>query len=269
MKFGGRGPSHFAAGMSTVARIAASALGISLLTAGAVAVFVTSNSVGSAALIAAGTVIVALSLLANQLESLEGGGFKIQLKAVASKLEEARLADAAGDPAEAAELRAEAQLLLAAMGPIAAEYEQVRASSPHGRERTEKMGELVQQAQQMAKLGFVDPKAIEQLFDSGQDGNRIMALGLMRGEPRLASTNIVVKAIRQPRSSFEQWQALRVSRDMVKKGDVPPGDLDAIRDAIAVAEANGSLGNASDTSRVRLAGQILQEMGADQRKGAG
>lgn len=262
MQLGGRRASHFPTGTSTAARVAAAVLGVALLVTGAVAVFVTANSVGSAALIAAGTVVVALALLADQLESLEGGGLKIQLGAVASKLEQARLADAAGDPAEAAELRAEAQLLFAAMEPIAAEYEQVRESSPYGRERTEKMSELVYQAQQMAKLGFVSPEAIEQLFHSGQDGNRIMALGLMSGEPRFADTRIIVKVIRQPRSSFEQFHALRVCRDLVDGGHVSSGETAAIREAIAVAEANGSIGTPADRSRVKLADHILQAMPA-------
>jgi hypothetical protein len=183
MQPGGRRSPRFATATSTAARVGAFVLGIALLTTGAVAVFVTTNSVGSSTLIAAGTVIIALALFANQLESLEGGGFKIQLRAVASKLEEARLADAVGDTEEAAKLRDEAQLLIAAMEPIATKYEEIRQSSPYGRERTEKMVELVRQARQMAKLGFVSPEAIEQLFNSGQDGNRIMALGLMRGDP--------------------------------------------------------------------------------------
>ncbi|HET9254693.1 MAG TPA: hypothetical protein VFO16_05770 [Pseudonocardiaceae bacterium] len=236
-----------------------SVLGISLLATGAVAVFVTTNSVGASALIAAGTVVIALALFANQLESVEGGGVKLQLRAVESKLEEARLADAAGDIENAARLRTEAQLLFSAIEPIASKYEEIRESSPYSRERTEKMSDLVRQARQMANLGFVSPEAIEQLFDSDQDGNRIVALGLMRGEPRYANANIAVKAIRRPRSGFEQYQALRICQDLVA-GNAGPGELKAIREAIAVAGANGSL----DTRR-DLADEILAAMVADQR----
>jgi len=262
MQSEGRRPTRSVVATSTAVRIGASVLGISLLATGAVAVFVTTNSVGSSALIAAGTVVIVLALFANQLESIEGGGVKIQLGAVASKLEEARLADAAGDTEEAAKLRAEAQLLFSAIEPIAAKYEEIRESSPYGRERTEKMSDLVQQARQMAKLGFVNTEAIEQLFNSDQDGNRIMALGLMRGEPKYANTNIVVKVIRRPRSSFEQYQALRACQDLVG-GNVSSGELKAIRDAIAVADANGSLHKA-DRSRWDIADQILKAMLAGQ-----
>jgi hypothetical protein len=261
----GRRPTRFLTTPSTIARIGASALGISLLVTGAVAVFATTNSVGSSALIVAGTVVIVLALFANQLESVEGGGFKIQLHAVASKLEEARLADAAGDTEEAGKLRAEAQLLFAALEPIAAQYEEIRQGSPYGRERTQKMAELVRQARQMATLGFVSTEAIEQLFNSGQDGNRIMALGLMRGAPKFADANIAAKVIRQPRSSFEQYQALRVTQELVR-GSVSPDDLKAISEAIAVAEANGSLREKSDSSRSNIADQILKAMPTDQRR---
>jgi hypothetical protein len=233
---------------------------MALLGTGAVAVFRTTNSIGSATLVAAGTVIAALALFGDQLESLEGGGVKIRLRAVASKLEQARLADAAGDAQGAAELRAQAQLLMAAIEPIAGQYEKVRETTPAGRERTSRMGGLVDQAQQMAKLGFVNEDAIEQLFGSGQDGNRIMALGLMLGDPTIASADILTKVIRQPRSNFEQWHALRVSLDLVTAGHPTTETVTEIREAVEVARANGSLGSMTDPSRARLADKILSAM---------
>ncbi|MGH3798237.1 MAG: hypothetical protein ACRDSP_25585 [Pseudonocardiaceae bacterium] len=189
-----------------------------MLAAGAVAVFVTTNSVGASALVAAGVVMVVVGLFANQLESVEGGGFKLQLAAVAAKLQEADQADASGDAEGAERLRREAQLLLVAMEPIATRYEAVRESGPHGRVRTVAMVELVEQAKKMAQFDFVSTEAVGELFRSGQDGNRITALGLMRGNPQLASISIVTDAIRRPRSSFEQWQALRVCQDIVRRG---------------------------------------------------
>jgi hypothetical protein len=242
--------------ISPVARVVALVIGTALLVAGTVAVFRTTNSVGSATLVAAGTVIAAFALFGDQLESLEGGGVKIQLRAVASKLAQARRADAAGNAEEASDLRAEAQLLFAAIEPIAAQYEEVRQSTPYGRQRTSRMGELVDQAQEMAKLGFVTPEGVERLFHSGEDGNRIMALGLMRGDPAIANSSIVTSVIRKSRSSFEQWHALVVSLDMISAGHATPDDVSAIRDAIEIARGNGSLGSPKDRSRIRLADRI-------------
>ena len=86
----------------------------------------------------------------------------------------------------------------------------------------------------------------------------------MRGEPKYANANIVVKVIRRPRSGFEQYEALRVCQDLIG-GDVSSGELKAIRDAIAVADANASLRNDADRSRWDIADQILKAVPAGQR----
>lgn len=244
---------------ATLARLGVALAGIALLAAGAVAVFVTTNSAGASALVAAGTVMVALALFANQIESVEGGGFKLQLGAVAAKLREADEADALGDVEGAERLRREAQLLLVATEPIATRYEAVREGGPHGRARTQAMEELVDQARKMAELDFVSTDAVAELFRSGQDGNRVTALGLMRGNPRLVSLPILTEAVRRPRSNFEQWQALRICLDLVRQG-CEPAQCEEIREAISVARANGSIGGGRDQSRIRLAQRIADAM---------
>jgi hypothetical protein len=243
----------------TLTRLGVALIGVALLVAGAVAVFVTTNSAGASALVAAGTVMIALALFANQLESIEGGGFKLQLGAVAAKLREADQADASGDAESAERLRREAQLLLVAMEPIATRYEALRESSPHGRARTRAMGELVEQAKKLAEFDFVNSEAVEELFRSGQDGNRITALGLMLANPRLVSVPILTEAIRRPRSSFEQWHALRICLDLVRQGGQPAQHKE-IRDAISVARANGTISGERDQSRSRLAQRIADAM---------
>ncbi|HEX5114736.1 MAG TPA: hypothetical protein VFW65_06015 [Pseudonocardiaceae bacterium] len=246
---------------TTLARLGVAMVGIALLAAGAVAVFVTTNSAGSAALVVAGGVLLVVTLFANRLESVEGGGIKLVLDRAQAKLHQADEADASGDAEGADRLRREAELLLTAMEPLATRYEQVRANSPGGRARTNAQGDLVDQARKMARLDFVTPEAVVELFRSGQDGNRITALGLMQGNPRLASLDIVTDAVRLPRSSFEQWHALRVGLDLVEGGRSDAHD--PIRDAIEVARANGTLGvHTRDQSRVRLAQRIAKAMEA-------
>jgi hypothetical protein len=238
---------------------AAGAMGMVLLTTGAVAVFVTANSSGSAALVAAGTALLVIAIMGSRLETVEGGGVKFQLRAaVAAKLEEARQADAAGDPGRAEDLRKEAQLLFSNMQPIAARYEEVRKGLPSG-ERTARMSELLKQARNMAYLDFVSPEAVHELFQSGSDGNRITALGLMRGKPQLANLEIVEGAVRARRSGFEQWQALRVAQQMIASG-ASSQTRTAIHDAIEFARSQGTLVRGSDTSRLKLATEILVKM---------
>ncbi len=246
-------------GPSTLARLGIALVGVGLLAAGAVAVFVTTNSAGSSTLVAAGTVLIGVAVFANRLESIEGAGVKIQLGAVTAKLQEADQADAMGDTEAAKRLRHEAQLLLVAMKPIATQYEALRENSPHGRDRTIEMGKLVEQAKEIAQFDFVSAEAASELFRSGQDGNRITALGLMLGDSRFTSIPIVTEVIRQPRSNFEQWHALRICLDVVEQEN-QLAQHEAIRAAISVAEANGSLGSGHDQSRIRLAKRVLDAM---------
>ncbi|MFF0144383.1 hypothetical protein ATK36_3442 [Amycolatopsis sulphurea] len=203
--------------------------------------------------------LLALALFANQLESVEGGGFKLQLGAVTAKLREAEEAEASGDQAGAERLRREAQLLFAATESIASEYEAVREHNPYGQARTQAMEELVAQARKMAEFDFVSADAIEQLFRSGQDGNRITAIGLMRAKPELAKLPLLTEVIRRSRSSFEQWHALRVCLELVRRG-TSAAQQEEIRAAIAAAGANGTLRGGLDGSRVRLAAMIESEL---------
>jgi len=223
-----------------------------MVVAGAVAVFATTNSTGASTLIAAGTVLMVVAVFANRVESFEGGGFKVQLHTVESKLELARQAEAVGDSERAEQLRKEAQLLFEAMRPMAAEYERVRSSEPGSRGRTAKLSELIRQARSMAGLDFVATDTINELFESGGDGARIMALGLMQGRPELADVAIVIEAIKDPRSNYEQWQALRVCQQMLDRG-VSDKDRAGMLEAIVFAETEGTLVAGSDTSRLRLA----------------
>src|SRR5215470_1933061 len=135
--------SRSSAVVPAAARIGASAAGTAMVVAGAVAVFATTNSTGASTLIAAGTVLMVVAVFANRVESFEGGGFKVQLHTVESKLELARQAEAVGDSERAEQLRKEAQLLFEAMRPMAAEYERVRSSEPGSRGRTAKLSELI------------------------------------------------------------------------------------------------------------------------------
>lgn len=242
-----------------LARLGVSLVGAGLLVAGAAAVFVTTNSAGASALVAAGTVLVAVAVFTNRLESVEGAGVKVQLGAVAEKLREADQADAQGDSEQADRLRLEARLLLTAMEPLATRYEELREGSPSGRERNAALGELVEQAQKMAEFDFINASAVENLFRSGRDGNRITALGLMLGDLRLVSVPLITEVIRRPRSSFEQWHALRLSLDLARRED-HHAQYEAIREAISAARASGSLGRGRDRSRIRMAERVQAAM---------
>lgn len=238
------------------ARIFAAFIGTCLVIAGAVAVFVTTNSAGAASLVVAGIVIGAMGMFANRIESFEGGGFKIQL--AANMLAKADEAERAGDAERAGILREEAQQLMSAVGPISADYDDLRRRKGSSRARTATMESLVRLTRDMAK-GHVTPDSVEQLFHSGSDGDRITALGLMQGNTDLANTEVVIDAISRSRSAFEQYHALLVAEALVAQDPTSP-DASKLRATVEQAVRSGRFGPGSDRSVV--ANRILASPGS-------
>lgn len=122
-------PSPFTPGL----RLLMGLLGVGSFGAGVLAVFVTENGTGAGVLLAFGGVLLVLALLGNRIESFEFGGAKLRLRAAAAeRFALAEESERRGDTATADRLRAEAQALLEAAGPIAADYWSVRRSMRPG-----------------------------------------------------------------------------------------------------------------------------------------
>ena len=228
--------------------------GIALLATGAVAVFVSDNTTGTAALVAAGLALVVIATFGDRIESLEGAGLKLQL-AAASQFAAATEAEAAGDVDKAARLRADGRALLETARSIASEYSTIRATEESGWERTARMDDLVRQASPLAK--GASPTAVRQLFDSGDEGSRVVALGMMATDPALADIDAIQDAIRFSKSAFEQFHALRAAEALAHRHPETPG-LDAIRAAVEEALASRRLGK--DASRRHVAQQFLSRL---------
>jgi hypothetical protein len=113
-----------------------------------------------------------------------------------------------GDHMQAERLRAQAMDVLGLPHAEALRYEDLRRRVPRGRERTAQMQELVDAARSTARLVPLTCEQVEELFREGHEGKRIYALALMQGSTHLADPQIVLDAIGQSRSAFEQYQAL-------------------------------------------------------------
>jgi len=186
---------------------------VGVLTVGGVAVFVTDNGTGSAALVTIGGVLVVAAGLWDRLESFEFGGAKMQLvKRLRDRADEA---EARGDTAAAAALRDEAQALLEEARPVAASYERLRESLAPGPERTAKLEGLVAEARASARQRAWDPAEVKRLFESGADGDRIFALGLMQEDERVRDFDASLTAIEHSRSAFEQYYGLALAELML------------------------------------------------------
>lgn len=252
------------AGAGTAQRVLAGVLGIAALGAGAVAVFVSTNTVGTGALIAAGLVLTAFGVFGDRIATIEGGGLKLGLEAAAeSRYVAAEAAERAGHLEEAASLRTEADRLLSAAGSVASRYEDVRARVPSSWERTSSLEAILQQARDMAGLA-AGPAAVKTLYESGSDGNRVAAIAMMQSRPGLATVSALADAIASPRSAFEQYHALRAAETAVAAA-LPPDDVQELQAVVHKALTTGTLG-ARDSDRCRLAERILQ-MGPPAERG--
>jgi hypothetical protein len=114
-----------------------------------------------------------------------------------------------GADMQAAALRKEAIQLLATAGDPTGRYESTRDALPPGPARTDELERIVSSARHEAATGRWNLDQVRALFDSGRDGDRITALGLMQGDiSHLGDLDRVVDAIDSSRSGFEQYHAL-------------------------------------------------------------
>jgi hypothetical protein len=183
-------------------------LAVGLLVAGAVAVFVNSNGTGAAALLGAGTILVALVLLRERIETLRWGDLELGLR------READVAAASGDVDLAQNLLAAADGVRRRAAPVAGTYEAMRSSMTYGPTRTVALEAQMRQARTDARDRQFKAEELEDLFRKGSDGERIYALAALQEHPDLANSELVFDAIRGSRSRFEQYHALVLAERM-------------------------------------------------------
>jgi hypothetical protein len=237
-------------------RLVLGALGAASLGAGAVAVFSTDNGTGAAVLVTFGGVVLVLALRGDRIESFEFGGTRLRIRAAAAgRLAAADESERRGDAAGAARLRAEAQALLEAAGPIAADYRTTRQSMAPGWDRTMAMERIVTEAGQLAAARSFDPAEVSRWLREGSEEERVTALGMMQASPALREFGPVLAAISGSLSPFEQYHAMRVSELMLD--DLSPAQQQELAAAI---RAQRGPAFRLDGSRWRLSQRILAEI---------
>jgi hypothetical protein len=236
-------------------RLLLGTLGAASFGAGVVAVFVSANGTGTGVLLAFGGAVLVLALLGDRIDSLEFGGTKLKLRAAAAdKFALAEDSESRGDSVTAARLRAEAQVLLEAAGPIASEYRTVRGSMPAGPARTMAMELVVARARQLAMEQAFDAAEVRRWLQEGNDEERVTALAMMEAEPELRDVDAALSAIKRSRTPFEQYHALLLADRMLD-------DLNADDKQRLVEIVSGVRGwrFRHDTDRRLLSEQILHK----------
>ncbi len=95
-------------------------------------------------------------------------------------------------------------------------YEEARRAMKPGGQRTERMAQIMADVRALADRVAYTAKDARDLFESGTDGGRVVALALLRAKPAGECFDLVMKGIgRESRSAFEQYQALRAAEGML------------------------------------------------------
>lgn len=126
---------------------------------------------------------------------------------IEEKLRQARQAAQRGDPEQAAELRLEVADQMLDPTTLARAYERERRAPPSAY-RTARMETIVASARLLG-TSQLSRDEVRQLFGSGEDGKRVVALAAMQANAGLADIEAILDGIGNSRSAFEQYHALR------------------------------------------------------------
>jgi hypothetical protein len=142
---------------------------------------------------------------------------------------------------------------------VAGAYDRLRADPDAGAGRKLALERLVTQARRGAKALRLDPADVRRQFLEGGEHDRARALGWMQGDPRVRDLDVVLAAIRDPRSAFEQYQALEVARRMLPR--LAPPERAELAEALRAQRAPGAPVEPG-SARWFLAGELLDALGA-------
>ena len=180
----------------------------------------------------------------------------------------ATLEDMAADPQRRLQQQAVISQAAREMGPadpdglahelseIATAYQGLRAGMPPGVKRTQEMSRLMARARIVGRALSVKTNDIISRFETKTDGNRIVALVLSRDKPSDDLLPIVIDAIANSRSAFEQYNALLVASEL--KNIASPATIAALGKAI-----RGQIGDGNHielhSDRNAVAARFLEE----------
>jgi len=94
---------------------------------------------------------------------------------------------------------------------LATNYDDLRNTEAASARRTALMEDLVRRARLLGRSNLFTGIDARNMFRTGDDGSRVVALGIMQGDPQKADPQSIIDAIQNARSGFEQYQALAVA----------------------------------------------------------
>jgi hypothetical protein len=218
------------------------AAGLALLAAGAVRAVVTGGQPGIIILIISGGVLVLSPLIVDRLESVSAGATSVEVRF-------SQQVASAGAPKAAGLL---AQTTLPALVESYALVHQELPYDTFPEARVYLQDLLVDRAAAVAQVQKLDSREVRLLFAEGSAVQRVLALGLMTGDPSLADGASIAATVASPRSGNEQYHGLRLAVACWSR--LERADRLAIRGAIEDAIASGGM---AGSDRRELADQVM------------
>jgi hypothetical protein len=234
----------------------AALLGAAAAAGGVVALFTRDNSAGSLFLLTLGMVLLLVAFLGDrvQVESFELLGAKVKVRdVIRSRLELADQTAGGKEDARTAVLRAQALTLQ----KLAGLYEYIRRTRPASDERTRWLEQLATRTREVGKDVDFEPAEVARWFHEGSDALRVIALNLMLSREEYRDFSVVLSALEDRRSLFEQYYALKLALKMLKEiGDL---ERELLEYGITAAQQRRSF--RADWDSMHLANRILSELG--------
>jgi hypothetical protein len=86
---------------------------------------------------------------------------------------------------------------------------------PGGGQRDEEFERQLKQAEQQARDGNIDRQQVATWLGTNRKGDRILALGAMKGNPELRDPQLVLHTIGNPHGGFDQDRFLVLAAEML------------------------------------------------------
>jgi hypothetical protein len=146
----------------------------------------------------------------------------------------------------------------AALDGLAVRYDELRETQAPGDERTFLMTRIVAQARAAAfSLRLAEDEA-RRYFATGVDGKRIVGLAIIQARPSAVVLDIVLSAIEESRSAFEQFHALRALDALLPH--LAPMQKKKARDALEAQRSPDGWISSEDPSRWDYSAYLLEEL---------
>ncbi|MEV0284959.1 MULTISPECIES: hypothetical protein [unclassified Kribbella] len=222
--------------LDVVARAACLLAGAALLVTSIVALFADVDQTSLFAVLVAGLLLLIMPTIADRIRKLRLGRFEVQLvrQIAASARGAAQTLQRLG---LGRELDAYATVYTELRGP---ELSDVRGMV---------LDRIVDRVAGAARVEKFDKDEVRTMFTEGTPVMRVLALGLMEGDPSLVDAAVLHEAVSRSSSANEQYHALRLVRDQWSR--LTPPERSNLRSAI---EASSQI--EPGTARHRLADEI-------------